>query len=259
LVCPIRRYPQCCIKLAKFKGNDKSEFLDNRQFYGNAFDLLLKAERFLSESLPIAGRVIAGVFERIDEPLYPRVALREGLANAFCHRDYANAGGSISIGIYQDRLEIASTGGLHFGLTADKLFQPHESLPWNPLISRIFYRRGVIESWGRGLLKIAELSAQAGLPRPELDDQTTHVVLRFLPSLYIPPRQVTNNLSDPQRAIMQLISDSPGIARRQIVESLGFDLNPVRDDLEKLESLGLIERSGKGRGTVWYLKGAAPA
>jgi ATP-dependent DNA helicase RecG len=254
-----RDFPQCCLKLAKFKGTDKSEFLDNRQFYGNAFELLLKAERFLSESLPIAGRVIAGVFERIDEPLYPRVALREGLANAFCHRDYANAGGSISIGIYQDRLEIASTGGLHFGLTADKLFQPHESFPWNPLISRIFYRRGVIESWGRGLLKIAELSAQAGLPRPELDDQTTHVILRFLPSLYIPPRQVTNNLSDPQRAIMQLISDSPGIARRQIVESLGFDLNPVRDDLEKLESLGLIERNGKGRGTVWYLKGAAPA
>lgn len=253
-----RDYPQCCIKLAKFKGTDKNEFLDNRQFYGNAFDLLLKAERFLSESLPIAGRVIAGVFERIDEPLYPRVALREGLANAFCHRDYTNAGGSVSIGIYQDRLEIASTGGLHFGLTADKLFQPHESLPWNPLISRIFYRRGIIESWGRGMLKIAELSAQAGLPRPELDDETTHVVLRFLPSLYIPPRQVTNSLSDPQRAIMQSIADSPGIARRQIVESLGFDLNPVRDDLEKLESLGLIERSGKGRGTVWYLKGSAP-
>jgi|GEM_PF-3011266 hypothetical protein len=75
----------------------------------------------------------------------------------------------------------------------------------------------------------------------------------------VTPRQVTNNLSDSQRAIMQLISDSPGIARRQIVVSLGFDLNPVRDDLEKLESLGLIERSGKGRGTVWYLKGAAPA
>jgi ATP-dependent DNA helicase RecG len=253
-----RDYPQCCIKLAKFKGTDKSEFLDNRQFYGNAFDLLLKAERFLSESLPIAGRVIAGVFERIDEPLYPRVALREGLANAFCHRDYTNPGGSVSIGIYQDRLEIASTGGLHFGLTAEKLFQPHESLPWNPLISRIFYRRGIIESWGRGMLKIAELSAQAGLPRPELDDQTSHVVLRFLPSLYIPPRQVTNSLSDAQRAIMQSIADFPGIARRQIVESLGFDLNPVRDDLEKLESLGLIERSGKGRGTVWYLKGAAP-
>jgi ATP-dependent DNA helicase RecG len=148
LVCRIGRYPQCCLRLAKFKRTDKSEFLDNRHFYGNAFELLLKAERFLTESLPIAGRVIAGVFERIDEPLYPRVALREALANAFCHRDYANAGGSISIGIYQDRLEVASTGGLHFGLTADKLFQPHESLPWNPLISRIFYRRGVIEAWG---------------------------------------------------------------------------------------------------------------
>ncbi len=127
---------------------------------------------------------------------------------------------------------------LAFWANGRQAFQPHESLPWNPLISRIFYRRGVIESWGRGMLKIAELSAQAGLPRPELDDQTTHVVLRFLPSLYIPPRQVTNSLSDHQRAIMQSIADSPGIARRQIVESLGFELNPVRDDLEKLESLG---------------------
>lgn len=53
-----REFPQCCLKLAKFKGTDKSEFLDNRQFYGNAFELLLKAERFLSESLPIAGRII---------------------------------------------------------------------------------------------------------------------------------------------------------------------------------------------------------
>ena len=209
-----RDFPQCCIKLAKFKGTDKSDFLDNRQFYGNAFDLLLKAERFLSESLPIAGRIIAGVFERVDEPLYPRVALREGLANAFCHRDYTMALGSISIGIYQDRLEIASTGGLHFGLTADQLFQPHESLPWNPLISRIFYRRGVVESWGRGMLKIAELSAQAGLPRPELEDETTHVILRFLPSQYIPPQQVKQDLTEQQRQILQAISGRQGIARR---------------------------------------------
>ena len=26
-----------------------------------------------------------------------------------------------------------------------KLFAPHESLAWNPLIARTFYRRGIIE------------------------------------------------------------------------------------------------------------------
>jgi ATP-dependent DNA helicase RecG len=169
------------------------------------------------------------------------------------------AGGSISIGIYQDRLEIASTGGLHFGLTVDQLFQPHESLPWNPLISRIFYRRGVIESWGRGMLKIAELSAQAGLPRPELEDETTHVLLRFLPSHYIPPQQVKQDLTEQQRWILQAISSSQGIARRELVESLGIELNPLRFELEKLHSLGLIQKSGKGRSTVWFLAGNPPS
>ena len=49
-----------------------------------------------------------------------------------------------------DRLEVTSSGRLHFGLTPEALFEPHESLPWNPLIARVFYLRGIIEQWGRG-------------------------------------------------------------------------------------------------------------
>jgi ATP-dependent DNA helicase RecG len=52
-------FPQCLLRVARFRGTDKSEFLDNRQFHGHTFDLLLKAERFLRENLPIAGRVAA--------------------------------------------------------------------------------------------------------------------------------------------------------------------------------------------------------
>jgi len=43
----------------------------------------------------------------------------EALANAFCHRDYSIGGGSISLGVYDGLLEIASTGTLHFGLTPE--------------------------------------------------------------------------------------------------------------------------------------------
>jgi len=45
--------PQGLLRVARFRGKDKTEFLDNRQFHGNAFDLLLKAERFLRENLPL--------------------------------------------------------------------------------------------------------------------------------------------------------------------------------------------------------------
>ena len=109
-------FPQCLLRVARFKGTDRTEFLDNRQFHGNAFSLLRAAERFLRDSLPIAGRIEEERFERIDEPLFPPLATREALANAFCHRDYSIGGGSIGVAIYDDRLEITSSGSLHFGL-----------------------------------------------------------------------------------------------------------------------------------------------
>ena len=137
--------PQCLLRVARFRGTDKMQFLDNRQFNGNAFTLRGNAERFLRDSLPIAARFEDDRFDQIDEPLYPPLATREALANALCHRDYSIGGGSIGVAIYDDRLEITSAGSLHFGLTPEKLFVPHESRPWNPLSARAFHRRGIIE------------------------------------------------------------------------------------------------------------------
>lgn len=126
-------YPQCLLRMARFRGTDKAEFIDNRQEIGHAFDLLQRAQRFLRDHLPVAGRIVPNLFERIDDPVYPPAALREALANALCHRDYGIGGGAVSLAIYDDRLEIASTGILPFGLTLEELMRPHNSRPWNPL------------------------------------------------------------------------------------------------------------------------------
>ncbi len=181
--------PQCLLRVARFRGLDRSEFLDNRQFNGNAFELFSSAERFLRDTLPIASRFESGRIQRIDEPLYPPLATREALANALCHRDYALGGGSVGLAVYDDRLEVTSTGSLHFGLTPDELFGPHESRPWNPLIARTFYRRGIIEEWGRGTLKMAELATSAGLPRPEIEDASGAVTVRFRHGQFVPSQR----------------------------------------------------------------------
>lgn len=246
--------PQCLLRVARFRGLDRTEFLDNRQFHGNTFDLLAKAERFLREHLPIAGRIAPDLFERIDDPLYPPVALREALANAFCHRDYAIGGGSVAIAIYDDRLEVTSSGSLHFGLTAEALFLPHESLPWNPLIARVLYRRGIIESWGRGTLKMAELTASAGLPRPEIEDAGGCVTVRFRPSRYVPPQRVGRDVTERQREVLVLLANAEdGMALRDILMSLGPPASErqVREDLAMLRSLGLAKPEGHGRGARW--------
>ena len=114
-------YTQCQLRMARFRGVDKSEFLDQRQLDGHAFHLLDEAMFFLRRHLPVAGRVQPGLFERKDEPLFPVEALREALVNAFCHRDYSRPGGAVSLGIYDDRLEIWSDGTLPFGIVLEDL------------------------------------------------------------------------------------------------------------------------------------------
>ena len=248
--------PQCLLRVARFRGRDKTEFLDNRQFHGNAFDLLPRAERFLRDNLPVAGRVQPGLFERVDDPLYPPVALREALANAVCHRDYSIGGGSVAVALYDDRLEITSSGTLHFGLTPEALFEPHESLPWNPLVARVFYRRGIIESWGRGTIKMDELTTRAGLPRPEIFESGGCVTVRFAPSRYVPPQRVASDVTQRQQRILAVLAEEPqGLALREIVGLIGPgpSVRMVREDLNFLKGLKQVQNSGWARGARWRL------
>lgn len=68
--------------------------------------------------------------------------------------------------MFDDRLEISNPGGLHFGLTPEALEVPHHSLPWNPLIAGVFYRAGIIESWGSGTPRMIEACRADGRPIP---------------------------------------------------------------------------------------------
>ena len=238
--------PQCLLREARFRGLDRSEFLDNRQFNGNAFELLSSAERFLRDTLPIASRFESGRIQRIDEPLYPPLATREALANALCHRDYALGGGSVGLAVYDDRLEVTSTGSLHFGLTPDELFGPHESRPWNPLIARTFYRRGIIEEWGRGTLKMAELATSAGLPRPEIEDAGGAVTVRFRHGQFVTQQRSGNDMIERQEAILALLDRADdGLALREICAQLAPHASE-RQGTPSEKDLGGVEQPRAG-------------
>ena len=248
--------PQCLLRVARFRGLDRMEFLDNRQFNGNAFTLLVNAERFLRDTLPIAGRFEQDRIERIDEPLYPSLATREALANALCHRDYSIGGGSVGIAVYDDRLEVTSSGSLHFGLTPEKLFGPHESRPWNPLIARTFYRSGIIEEWGSGTLKMAEMTSSAGLPVPEIEDDGGAVTVRFRHGRFV-PQPATSGMSGPEErremilALLEGVED--GLTRQELHARLGPEVSErqVRRALSALKNGGLVVSTNRGPLTRW--------
>lgn len=216
-------YPQCAIRLARFRGESRlADFADNRQYQGHLFDLLRRAESFLLDHVPVAGRVVAGKTVREDRPAYPPRATREAMANALCHREYAVSGGAVSVAMYDDRLEIANPGMFHFGVTPQLLFQPHESRPWNPIIASVLYRAGIIEQWGTGTLNMLEWCRQVGAPAPAYVEQNDAVVVRFLPAQpesrpESRPESQPESLAD---RVLRLLADGP-LSRSELAARLG--------------------------------------
>lgn len=249
-------YPQCALRLARFKGTMKTEFTDQRQLNGHAFLLLEEAYLFLRRHLPVAGRIQPGLFDREDQPIFPPMALREALVNAICHRDYSIAGGAISIGIFDDRLEIASTGTIPEGITVADLKRDHASRPRNPILAEVFFRRGLVERWGRGTQKIVELCQAAGHPEPQFEERAGEVVVRFLPGEYFSPPRASHDLTARQREILQVLGTGEKLAVREITAVLSEEVasRTVGDDLSMLRRLGLVDLGGHGAGARWWLK-----
>jgi len=160
-------YPQCELRMARFRGIDKAEFMDQRQIRGPAFKLLEEAELFCQRHFPLPGKIVPGRFERVDIPLIPPDGMREILVNAFIHRDYSIAGGAVSLAIFDDRVEIWSAGTFPIGITPEMLSREHPSVQRNPIIADVFFRAGLIERWGRGTNRVGEMCRTAGIKPPE--------------------------------------------------------------------------------------------
>jgi ATP-dependent DNA helicase RecG len=243
-------YPQCAIRLARFRGKDRlADFVDNRQYWGHAFDLLRRAETFLRDHVPIAGRVVPGRMQREDRPLYPPLATREAVANALCHRDYTAPGGAVAVAMYDNHLEIINTGTLHFDMTPKQLAQPHPSRPWNPIIAGVFYRAGIIEQWGTGTLKIIDWCRENANPAPVWEEQTGSVVVTFRPAPGFEgaTRQITPEVTPevaPEVARILPLCTGPA-SKRELQQAVGIrDEKHFREAYLRpaLES-GLLERT----------------
>lgn len=94
------------------------------------------------------------------------MALREALINALSHRQWEKYNLTISLAIYDDRIEIANPGVLPNQLTVDTLKQSHESFPYNENVAKVLYHSTYLERWGSGVKRIVDACVEQGLPEP---------------------------------------------------------------------------------------------
>ena len=165
-------YPQLEIKMGWFKGTDQRVFLDNSHVQGNVFKLMDAAIAFCFKHLNLAAWT-SGKIERDEELEIPADALREALVNAFAHRSYESRRQTIYLAIYDDRVEIKNPGRFPSDFDLARLYFPpiQHSEPRNEKIAHVLYLRKSIETWGRGLTRIADECKRVGLPVPEVKEE----------------------------------------------------------------------------------------
>ena len=171
------RFPQFLLRMARFRGNDKTEFIDNQRAYGNFFTLLDAGMAFFFKHLSISGKIVG--FVREEKLEIPAEALREALTNALCHRQFHNTSSSVGIAIYDDRVEIENTGHLPDELTVETIKHPHHSFPQNPTIADVLFKTTFLENWGSGVERMVNVCKAANLPEPEFNQNTAFVWVTF--------------------------------------------------------------------------------
>ena len=169
----------------------------------------------------------------------PPAALREAVLNAIVHKDYAS-GIPIQISVYDNQLIIWNEGELPEDWTVAKLKVKHPSRPYNPDIANAFFRSGLIESWGRGTIKILNEAKAAKTPAPvfKYDDSGFYVIFNF------------EEISIEQK-VLELIKKDSKITGTAIRKELKISDSTVKRILKSLQVDGIIQRSGNNRSGVW--------
>lgn len=276
LFCPSR---DVNLKTGLLASHARTDILDLKQEDGLVFDLVDKAEWF----------IVSNTRNRVDTftpgpslvyPEIPREALREGLMNAYTHRDWQTIE-AVVVDIYNDAVEITSPGWFIDGQDPDKHLsgEDQSSRTRNPLIARTLYRSGDIEAYGTGIKRIKDLCDVAGIgvEYVRVPSGTKLVFHRNEPfgrsftigehlesaSDTVSSDRVNDRVNDRvkpterHRSMLALMLDNPSITASAMAEALQTSESTIRRELRTLQAKKLIRREGSDKAGEWVvLEGA---
>lgn len=102
------------IQCALFKGDDRDEFIDKKEYTGPLYEQIEEAYQFVLRHINRSAE-IDGLIRKEQYEL-PVGAIREMIINAQCHRNFMD-NSCVQVALFSNRLEVTSPGMLYGGLT----------------------------------------------------------------------------------------------------------------------------------------------
>ncbi len=241
------------VKIGYFRTDDDLIFQD--EIHGCLFEQVEKTMDLLLTKYLKATITYEGL-HRLEKILFPEVALREALLNAIAHKDYSG-GVPIQISVYSDKIIFWNDGTLPENWTIEELKRKHASRPFNPDISNTFFRSGLIESWGRGTIKIINECIKYSIPAPIFNYDFASFSVEMKSSVNAidetqKPITLTNVLlSENQQKIISLINANSSITRADLSKTIGISEKSIYTNIKKLKDTGILRRIGSDKFGSW--------
>ena len=242
------------IKVVVFEGKDKN-IIKFRNEYGNQ-SLVLAVDQVINYVASFNSTVVKmNKVYREEEQAFDINCFREAWINACIHTKW-NYKNPPAVYIFEDRIEIISTGGLIDGLRKDEFFKGI-SHPINMKLQRIFIQLGLAEQTGRGIPMIIQKYGEQAF---DISENYVNVTIPFNKDvLRENKKQIEKNVEirrkDKAGKVLDYLKNNAGATIEKIAKENGISFSYVRKILGKWKDLGVLKRIGANKNGFWEVVG----
>ena len=247
---PGRFYPNTFVKIGRFVKDDTDlRFQEVEE--GNLMVQLQNVLEQLNHKFLTKQVEFEGMY-RVEKGEYPVPAIREMLLNALIHRNYMGA--HTQIRVYDDKFSVWNDGLLPEGISLDALKRTHASKPRNPVIADVCFKGGLIDSWGRGTIKIMDTCKAAGLPEPELKERDGGFVVTLFKDNLTEEQLVKLGLNERQLKAVLYVKEKGKITNGEYQNLNAVSKRTATNDLSELvDKYKLFKQHGASVSTYYTI------
>ncbi|MEW6155387.1 MAG: RNA-binding domain-containing protein [Actinomycetota bacterium] len=203
-----------------------------------------------------------GLF-RIGLPRFADSTLRELVANALVHRDYAMRG-QVRVAIEDGVLAISNAGGFPAGITVGNVLTAPPNAR-NPRLADAFKRAGIVDRTGRGINKVYWSQLALGRAAPDYGRSTAQWVEvrvrpgpadRELAAFVAGAERRGDRLSLPTLQVLHEVRGEGRITSSRAAELLQLNQDEARALLNELVGRGNLESRGERKARTYHLSAA---
>ncbi len=235
------------VKVVTFRGSDKSELIGRNEYGFKCLALAMDQVLSYMEALNDT-KVVMNSHQREEIKLFDFAAFKEAWQNACLHTKWSIKNPP-AVYIFNDRIEIISTGGLSEGLSREEFFKGI-SKPVNAKLQKIFGQLGYVEQTGHGVPLII---GRYGVQAFDISDNFVNVTIPFSKDFIRLQRVSRKKMNATQTKVYDYLQTNPYATMKTISSVCEMSEGNVRKVLGFLKTNDYIIREGSNKAGNWIV------